>query len=120
MVMWELILAFKKSLREKYSLIHSDYTNYLRSKKYGFSKLLIGNKYLTSKFIYEFLEYRKTDGDFGNQHLFHLTEILNLSKKNFANFEIKYSSQNEKSFIKNNITELSLKLNYFFFQTFIQ
>lgn len=93
----------------------SRYNEYLNDKRFGFSKLIIGSKYVSSKFHYYYTEFESVLYGKGHINNYELTEILNLENRNFINLTYMWSSLNRNS--NKNANAHGIKLEYLYNET---
>ncbi len=95
-----------------YSYKGEDFNPYIRDRQFGFTKLLIGKEYMTSKFDYTYTQYHLRDKYHGRMHLLSLSEIINLDNKNYFNLGINWSTRQREEY-KRSISIYGGRLEYF-------
>jgi hypothetical protein len=88
------------------------YNNFLKSHSFGISKLVVGRKYLTSRFDYRYTTYQSGPIGQGHQNKFSFSETFKINDRNFATFE-SFWSQRQRSVWDDHITNYQFKLSYF-------
>ncbi|OUR94232.1 hypothetical protein A9Q84_18190 [Halobacteriovorax marinus] len=98
--------------QNKFNDSTKSYTTLLRDKRYGFSKLIVGTKYLSSRFDYYYTNYRSAPLGNGDMHTFLFSEILNLNNKNFLNFTLNWAKR-KRELSNKDILIYGTKLEYY-------
>ncbi|MCK5884655.1 MAG: FecR domain-containing protein [Bacteriovoracaceae bacterium] len=76
------------------------YGRHLRDREFGFSKLIIGSEYISSKFDYSYGQYSLHNSYHGTFHRLAISEIINLDNKNYFNLGFNWSTRKRNEVAK--------------------
>lgn len=88
-----------------------EHDKYLSDSIYGFSKAIVSNTFLTSRFDYIYTKFKSDYFSRGDIHKIFLTEIIRLNQRNYLNLDLYWSKQ-FKELVSDKDLNYGFKLKY--------